>query len=107
MSSIVTITGVIPSNGNPDGIVPATKGALFYKSGSLYKINYEGMSSSSWQSVYFNPFRKQPPFITQSDWDSIPVPETESYLYVKEVADSTSVGWKYLSNKGPFISSNI
>jgi hypothetical protein len=93
----ITIKGTIPSNGNPEGLVAADVGALFYKSGSFYKINYVGMSSSLWQNVVFDPFGKNRIFVTEEDLASIPTASNESMIYVKDT-ESSSFGWKFLTS---------
>lgn len=93
--SDVVIKGTIPSNGNPEGLIYAKKGTVFQKSGSSYKLN---SVEDGWQSVKFSPFSGGSIFLTESDVTSIPVPETGSYLYVKDI-EGTKFGWRFLAKK--------
>ena len=102
MASIV-INNIIPSDGNPEGIVSAPPGAFFYKSGSLYKLNVYGSSSPNWQGVSFQPYTLSPIFQNQNDLSSVPVPNSGVYLYLKNSGNSTT-GWSFLSNDVVFLS---
>ena len=99
----MVIKGIVPSDGNPEKLISANVGALFSKSGSIYKVNYGGMSSSLWQNVTFDPFGKSPVFLTETDLNSVPTPDTGSYLYVKR-SGVAGLGWSLLEKgKLPFI----
>ena len=95
----VVIKHIVPSDGNPEGLIEAPEGALFYKSNKIYKINYGGMGSSVWKNVTFSPFNKSPIFLTNEDLSEVPIPYTGSYVYEKSV-EGSAYGWKFLSNKG-------
>ena len=99
----VIINNIVPSDGDPEGLIEAQKGALFYKTGSLYKINYYGFFSASWQNVYFHPYNFSPVFLTSSDLDLIPAPNSGGYVYVKTL-DSSSMGLKFLTYEAPYFS---
>jgi hypothetical protein len=98
MSNVV-VKGMIPSDGNPEGLVEAPKGALFHKSGSIYKVNYEGMDSANWRNIFFIPYDKARIFWTVEDVGRIPTPSTGSAVYEKEI-DGGKLGWRFLSDKG-------
>ena len=97
------VKGTVPSDGNPEKLISANVGALFSKTGSIYKVNYGGMSSSLWQNVTFDPFSKPAVFLTENDLGSVPTPDSGSYLYVKRSV-TAELGWRLLEKgKLPFI----
>jgi len=71
-------------DGDPNGIIYAPNGALFFKTGSFYVLNTSGSSGGNWQDVFFQPTSK--PFIFRTEQDN-----------------SYNTGWKFVSNKTPFI----
>jgi hypothetical protein len=83
-------------DGNPNGIINAQKGTQFYKSGSFYKINYEGADPSSWQNVRFVAISYPKYLITTQD-DAITQYSTGSYLYIKSTNKGSSLGWTLLA----------
>jgi len=48
----IIINRSLDAYGNPNGVIDAPKAALFYKTGSFYKINYSGSNSTNWEQVY-------------------------------------------------------
>jgi hypothetical protein len=89
----VVINGTIPSDGNPEGVIVASSGALFYKFNGLYKISYGGYTSGSfWQNVSFQPFTTNVLFQTVNDINSIPTASNGTYLYAKETGNGSMDG---------------
>lgn len=100
MSSI-SYNNRIPSDGNPEGIVDAPKGALFHKTGSFYKVNHSGSVATGWVNVYFNPPQQARYFLTAADISLLSV-DSGSWLYTKTTAQGTAYGWTLLSKETPF-----
>lgn len=90
-------------DGDPNGIVYAPEGALFFKTGSFYVINTSGSSVPNWQSVFFEPTSKPFIFRTEQDIRLLNQIETGSFLYIKTTSNLYNTGWKFVSNKSPFI----
>lgn len=98
---IILTTSVGP-NGDPNGAIDAPKSALFYKSGSFYKINYSGSSSHNWQNVYLKNM-SIPSYARTSEDVNLQASNTGSFLYLKTTNGGNSNGWILLSNKRPTI----
>ena len=101
MDDDVVIYDKPPANGNPNGVIDAPKGSLFFKKGSFYKINYSGSNSTDWKNLYFQPYNIPSYFLTDDDVQLI-IPDTGSYLYNKTTESGIFTGWVFLSNKSPF-----
>lgn len=90
-------------DGNPNGIIDAPLGALFYKTGSFYMLNASGSGVGTWEDVFFQPTSK--PFIFRTEQDIVLLKkiQTGSFLYAKTTNSLYNTGWKFISNKSPFI----
>jgi len=94
----ITYNTAIPADGNPNGIVDGPLGALFYKNGPFYKVNYTGSSGGNWQEVYFVPTNTPSYYITAADAQLLASINTGSYLYTKTTIQGTPYGWSFLGN---------
>jgi hypothetical protein len=92
----------IPSDGNPNGILDGPKNSLFYKSGSFYKINYDGVNSTTWQNVYFTEYKNSVYTLTEQDV-SILTKLSGAFLYVKRTPKGNLKGWELLKKANVFI----
>jgi hypothetical protein len=99
--SIIYTTN-IPPDGNPEGLVDAPQGALFYKNNNFYKLNTSGSVCNAWESVQFQPSSVSSYYLTQTDTQLLSY-YTGSYLYVKNTIAGTPYGWTLLSNAPLFI----
>lgn len=90
-------------DGDPNGIIYAPNGALFFKTGSFYVLNTSGSSGGNWQDVFFRPTSNPFIFRTEQDIALLTRIETGSFLYIKTTDNSYNTGWKFVSNKTPFI----
>lgn len=97
----VFINRAPPVSGDPNGVIYAPKDALFFKSGSFYKINYSGSYGNDWQNLFFKKSVYSKYFYTLLDTALIKKIDTGSYLYVKTTNELSNTGWKLVSNKSP------
>ena len=88
--------------GDPNNVLDGPEGSQFYKTGSIYKINYSGSVASGWEDVYFQPLGIPTYAITSEDL-SVGQTGTGSFLYVKTTKIGNKNGWTLLSNKSPFL----
>lgn len=96
-----------PPDGNPEGIIYAPQGALFFKTGSFYKLKYSGSNpSGDWENVRFGPTTNNFIYRTSADIDLLKRIETGSFLYIKSTSQSSNTGWKFVSSKPLFITSS-
>jgi hypothetical protein len=91
-----------PPDGNPEGILNAPLNALFFKTGSFYKINNSGSDAIGWDDVYFSYFYGPFSMRTAQDIELLENIELGTYLYVKTTEQVYNTGWKLLSKKSPF-----
>lgn len=97
----ITYSNKLPSNGSPEGIIDAPKGALFHKTGSFYKLNNSGSSAAGWVDVYFVPYSVPNYYLTAGDISLLTV-DSGSWLYTKTTPQGTTYGWELLSRGTPF-----
>jgi hypothetical protein len=91
-----------PPDGNPNGIIYAPQGALFFKTGSFYKINYSGSKHNGvWENVFFRRTTTNFVYKTLEDVELLRQIETGSFFYVKNTSEISNTGWKFVSNKRP------
>ena len=103
----IIIRNTIGYFGDPNNVLDGPKGSQFYKTGSLYKINYSGSVASGWENLYFQQLGIPTYSITSEDL-SLNQISTGSFLYVKTTKIGNKNGWTLLSNKSPLIrTSNI
>ena len=103
----IIIRNTVGYYGDPNNVLDGPKGSQFYKTGSLYKINYSGSVASGWENLYFQQLGIPTYSITSEDL-SLNQISTGSFLYVKTTKIGNKNGWTLLSNKSPLIrTSNI
>lgn len=93
----------IPADGDPEGLIDAPQGALFFKNNIFYKLNLSGSLANTWQDVNFQRNTIPSYYLTEKDVELLSC-NTGSYLYVKTTVAGTPYGWEFLSNQSPFIS---
>jgi hypothetical protein len=70
-----------PPDGNPNGIVYAPEGALFFKTGSFYRLKYSGSSQNgTWENVFFQPTTKNFVYRTVEDVELLSRTMTGSFF---------------------------
>ena len=90
-------------DGDPNGMIDAPVGALFFKTGSFYVLNISGSAGGSWEDVFFQPTSKPFIFRTEQDIRLLNQIETASFLYIKTTNNLYNTGRKFIGNKSPFI----
>ena len=98
----IIIRNTVGYYGDPNNVLDGPKGSQFYKTGSLYKINYSGSVASGWEDVYFQQLGIPTYSITSEDL-SLNQISTGSFLYVKTTKIGNKNGWTLLSNKSLLI----
>ena len=88
----IILKASLDSKGNPNGVIDAPKAALFYKTGSFYKINYSGSNSTNWEQVYINSLGISSFAVTLEDI-RVQTVETGSFLYLKTTNIGNLYGW--------------
>ena len=98
----IIIRNTVGYYGDPNNVLDGPKGSQFYKTGSLYKINYSGSVASGWENLYFQQLGIPTYAITSEDL-SLDQTATGSFLYVKTTKIGNKNGWTLLANKSPLI----
>ena len=98
----ITYIARIPPTGNPDGIIDAPSGALFFKDGPFYKVNYSGSIASGWAIAEFKAYTTPDYYLGADDVQLLTV-DSGTALYTKTSISGTPYGWALLSNESPFI----
>ena len=93
----------VPANGNPDGLLYATYGALFYKYNQFYWVNYQGTKSETWENVFFLASKEPAYNRTEEDVEMLRDITTGSFLYIKDTGATYKTGWRLISEKSILI----
>ena len=92
-----------PSDGNPNGLLYAPYGAIFYKANQFYWINYSGSHAETWENVFFKASKEPAYNRTEEDERMLHDIETGSFLYIKDTGAVHKTGWRLLSEKAILI----